>query len=76
MLNKALNRAHIQEREAQRYIRKGVFDKAIELERSVLSDLEVNNTCLRSRCSGHVTGYQLIRDQYPHFLDLTQFLSG
>ena len=48
MLNKALNKAHIQEREAQRYIRKGVFDKAIELEKSVLQNLEVLN--LDSRC--------------------------
>ena len=47
MLNKALNKAHIQEREAQRYIRKGVFDKAIELEKSVLHNLEVLNLDLR-----------------------------
>ncbi|XP_063687680.1 uncharacterized protein LOC134820942 [Bolinopsis microptera] len=40
MLNKPLNVAHAKDRQAQRCIKKGLFDSAVNLERNIIENLE------------------------------------
>ena len=42
MLNKPLNVAHTKDRQAQRCIKKGLFDSAVNLERNIIENLEVS----------------------------------
>ena len=46
MLNKPLNIAHAKDRQAQRCIKKGLFDSAVNLERNIIENLEVFIDCL------------------------------
>ena len=42
MLNKPLNKAHVQDRQAQRCIKKGLLDNAVKLEKAIIKNLEVS----------------------------------
>ena len=50
MLNKPLNIAHAKDRQAQKCIKKGLFDSAVGIERSIVENLEVCFGCFVLLC--------------------------
>ena len=62
MLNKPLNKAHVQDRQAQRCIRKGLFDSAVKLEKSIIKNFEVRSKLIISLRSPR--GFKPQADRY------------